>query len=158
MNTAQVLARLRRLIEQTDASLATSLSDEELLEHILDAVNELTIRGVDAINVTGVTPPVSAFTVGTDQTVTTPPYGISPAPTVRQGELMAFTAALNILDQEFRGKVLRGEIGSSWTSGLEQQSTITAAQLYKTALDDLRDQLEQRIMLAMATFAGRRTQ
>lgn len=156
MNTAQILNRIRRLIEQTDPSLATSMTDEELLEHILDAVNELTIANVDGINIVATATP--AFTVGTDQTSSTPPYGVTPTPTVRQGELLCFTAAMNILDANFRGAVLRGELGSSWTSGLEQQSTITAAQLYKESLDDLRQQRDELIMMATAPFAGRRLQ
>lgn len=145
-NTQSVLGRLRRLIEEVD-EVTSSLTDEELLTAIGDARDTLELRKIAGMD---------ALAVESDQSEAT--YGITPDPTLEQAEMLALQAAGELLEREFRGRVLRGELGASWQSGVEMESTITAGRLYADAVGNIRGLLETLILLKFAPTTGTRPQ
>jgi hypothetical protein len=74
--------------------------------------------------------------------------------------MLALQATIDLLEREYRGKLFRGEIGVSWKSGLESESTISAEKAYKQILDDLDADLEGLILIdrANANTSGVRAQ
>jgi len=145
-NTQTVLGRLRRLIEEVD-EVTSSLTDEELLTAIGDARDTLELRKISGMDTLAVQPDQSQAN-----------YGITPDPTLEQAEMLALQAAGELLEREFRGRVLRGELGTSWQSGVEMESTITAARLYADAIGNIRGLLETLILLKFAPSTGTRPQ
>ncbi len=146
MITPRVLRMLRRLLAESDLVLS-NLTDEEMLEFVLDAEEQLTLRDI---------PSWQTFTIGTDNAAVG--YGISPEPTTQEGHMMALQAAIMMLDGAYRGRLFKGELGVSWRSGLESASTISAEKAYREALKGLELQLERLILLARASTAGVRAQ
>lgn len=136
MTTDQVLTKIRRLVNEVDQSLSL-LTDEEILGAVLDARDYLEAVGLEDFD---------TLEVGTDLTETDPAYGISPDPTLQQGLILATKAAASITASEYLAKVNRGEIGSSWSSGLEAESTLQAGRDYKAAVDKLEAQATALIL------------
>lgn len=135
MDRARLLGLLRRKIDETD--LPTSdRTDEELLEYIKDAAEELGLRRVSGM---------TSFTIVSD--AASAGYGISPNPTTEQGHMLATLAALELLRDEYRGKLNRGELGVNWKSGLESESTIAAEKAWREQFDDLESWLEHLIIM-----------
>lgn len=145
-NTQTVLGRLRRLIVEVD-EVTSDLTDQELLLHLEDARATLELRKIAGM---------SELAVGSIQDQTG--YGIIPDPTLELGEMMALQAASEILEAEFRGRVFRGELGVSWQSGVEQESTITAARMYADAIGNIRGNLESLVLIKLAPTSGTRPQ
>lgn len=130
MTSERLLKLLRRKINETD--LPTSdRTDEELLDALMDAAEVLGLRMISGM---------SSFVVQSDATKAN--YGITPEPTTEQAHLLATEAALEILRNDYFGKLNRGEIGVNWKSGLEEESTIAAEKAWDKVLKDLESQLE----------------
>jgi hypothetical protein len=81
-----------------------------------------------------------------------------PDPTLEQGYLLSLGAAVKLLERSFYGRLNRGELGVAWQSGLEQESTITAAQTYRTSINALRSRFDAQVCVHRAPTAGLRIQ
>lgn len=145
-NTQSVLGRLRRLIAEVDQA-ASDLTDQELLLALDDARGTLELRKISGMETLVIQP---------DQAQNG--YGVVPDPTLEQGEMLALQAAGDLLESEFRGRVLRGELGSSWQSGVEMESSISAAKMYADAIGNIRGNLEVLVLMKLAPSAGKRQQ
>ena len=149
MTTAQVLAKIRRLIEEVDTA-TSDLNDRELLEAVADERDWLEIAAVTEFE---------ALAVGVDQTdpVT---YGILPEAslTLQLGTILAYRAAAALLHRAFRGRVNRGELGVSWSSGLESESTLQAAQSYRAAISSLEREAEALVLIMRVDSSASRPQ
>jgi len=147
MTTEGVLLVLRRLIDEVDESLS-DYTDPELLAALSDARDALEVQGITGF---------AALAVGTDVT-DDETYGIVPEPSVQQAVILAYRAAVALLRQVYNAKVRRGELGGSWTSGLEGESTINTQRAYKEAVDDLERQADGFVAILMALRTGTRPQ
>lgn len=128
MTTDQVLSKIRRLIAEVDQT-ASLLTDEEILGAVADARDYL-----ELVNV----PDFDGLAVDLD--VASADYGITPEAnlTLQLGAILAYMAAATLLEQAYHGKVQRGEIGVSWSSGLEAESTLQAGRSYMDAVRGFR--------------------
>ena len=146
MTTEQVLKKIRRLLEEVDSSTSL-ITDEEILEAVGDARDYLELAKV---------PDFEALAVSTDPAEAN--YGITPEPTLQLGTILALKAASALLERTYWGKVNRGELGSSWASGLESESTLQAARSYETAFKGLDVQAEALIVIKRMPTLGERPQ
>lgn len=148
MDHTKILALLRRKISETDLE-TSDWTDEELLQAMGDAVEELGLRGVARF---------AAMTVDSDQTSGT--YGITPEPTTEEGHILAYMTAAHMLSQDYSDKVKRGALAVSWRSGLEEASTISAEKAWRLVIADFADTLDQLIAIhrANAKSSGFRAQ
>lgn len=81
---------------------------------------------------------------------------ITPAPTDEQGAILATAVALAVLQETYRGRVDRGEIGLVWRSGLEEESTVAQEKAYRGFLADIEQKLEElKLISRRTTFATR---
>ncbi len=128
MTTDQVLSKIRRLIAEVD-QVASLLTDEEILGAVADARDYLELVNVPEFN-----------TLAVDTDVTSETYGITDEDdlTLQLGTILAYLAAATLLEQAYHGKVQRGELGVSWSSGLEAESTLQAGRTYLDAVNGLR--------------------
>ena len=149
MTTEQVLRKLRRLIDEVDQGVSV-LTDEELLDVLADERDNLELGKVTGFEV---------LTVSSDVTEPTT-YGILPEAslTLELGTILAYKAAVAVLRQQFRARVNRGELGITWSSGLESESTLQAAREYKNAIDDLECQADALILIKRAPTSATRPQ
>jgi hypothetical protein len=146
MTTEQWLLMLRRRIAQVDVA-ASDYTDEELLFEAADARDYLELKNVPTFADLAVDmDPVSAS------------YGITPDPTLSQAQILVVRAALQVLSRTYTDRLMRGEIGTSWRSGLEEETSIQAARAYRQMLDLLAAELEELILIAKADTAGDRVQ
>lgn len=146
MTTQDILGMIRRLAAEVDES-TSEYTDSELLELVEDV---RVVREVSGIASFG------DYTVGTVQNQ--PGYGIVPEPTNIDGVILAHGVAVRVLEDTFRGRLSRGEIGTSWTSGLEAESSISAAATYQTLIKGLQRALDKLIIIRRAGSAGLRVQ
>jgi hypothetical protein len=146
MTTARVIQLVRQLISDVDPETRT-IDDDEILVQLSFARDTLELRKIAS---------VTGIAIGTDSTKVG--YGIVPEPTIAQGTQLALQAAIDILDSAYRGRLFRGELGTSWQSGLESESTISADKSYKEAISNLRSDLESVILVQGAATAGQRVQ
>lgn len=146
MDTGQVIGRIRRLITLVDAE-TSEYEDETLLLAVEDGRRSRAAKNLASMN-----------TLSVDTDKTSPTYGISPEPTEYQGELLALWAAVEILGRAYRGRVDRGELGVSWTSGLESESTISAAKAYSGAVDALARQADDLLLAVESARTNVRVQ
>lgn len=146
MTTAQVLDKIRRLLEEVDIT-TSMLTDQEILRAVGDARDYYELALV---------PDFELLTVEPDQLETT--YGIQPEAslTLQLGTILAYKAAASLLERTYWGKVNRGEIGSSWASGLESESTLQAARSYEGAIKSLEDTATALILIKRAPVLGDR--
>lgn len=147
MTTDQVLAMARRLMAEVDLGLST-VTDREILEAVYDARDVLELQRL---------PGFADLAVGTDQAVSAA-YGIVPDPTLELGVILAHKAAVDILRQTYLGRVSRGELGTSWTSGLESESTIQTEKAYRDAIAGIDAQMQGLILIKRSPTAGYRIQ
>jgi hypothetical protein len=144
MTNAAVLSVLRRILSEVDLTIS-DLTDEELLAEISDARDLLELRKVSGMD---------GLVVGYDQSQSG--YGIVPDPTLEQGHMLALAAAIRLLNANFRSRTSRGELGTSWESGLEAESTISAAKVYEQAIQGLQRELDALVLIKRAPTAGTR--
>lgn len=148
LDTTAVLKMLRRRIEHIDL-VTSDLTDEELLAACQDAIYTLTVRLV---------PGLDAYTVGLDQSETTPAYGIAPDMEPMHAALVVVYAAASLLGDTYTARLFRGELGTSWTSGLEAESTISAEKAYRQEIDALWAELEELTAIHRRQSSGTRVQ
>ena len=146
MNTEQVIARTRRLISQVDLE-TSEYADEDLLTAIDDARRPLAVMGLAGMLSLAVQPAKSE-----------PNYGVLPAPSDYQGELLALCAAVELLNRAYRGRLDRGELGVSWTSGMEAESSIAAGKAYRDSIEVLRRQADSMLLAVDGRQANARMQ
>lgn len=146
MTFDRVLTLFRRKISETDLEIS-NLTDEELLEYIRDAAEELALRKVAGMD---------GLTVDPDQGSST--YGITPEPTTEQGHMLALKAAILLLREVYIGKVNRGELGMSWKSGLEEESTIGSEKAWRDTVRNHEQSLEELLLIKRAPITGTRPQ
>ncbi len=146
MTTAQWLQLLRRRIAEVDVA-ASDYDDAELLAEGSDARDYLELKNVPT------------FTdIAFDLVPTSSTYGITPDANIQQGHMLAVRAAHQILLQKYTERLMRGELGTSWRSGLEEESSIAAEKAYRGMLMSLQGELEELILIAKALTAGFRSQ
>lgn len=149
MTTVQVLDKLRRILAEVDTSTSV-LTDPELLAAVSDERDDLELEKVVDFD---------QLTVGYDESDTAT-YGILPSNlvTLELGTILAYRAAGSILRQTYRDRVSRGEIGTSWTSGLEGESTLQAGRDYQAQIDDVEEQAETLILIKRSPTSATRPQ
>lgn len=144
MTTEQWLKMLRRKLADVDKA-AERRTDQQLLESCSDAVIELVARQVGGFEV------VSVGLNKADQTT----YGIRGA-TAQQMFILVLWVAHEELTATYRERVERGELGISWKSGLEEESSIQAEKSYRLMLDETdRARVELLITYQRQTANGR---
>jgi len=147
MTNDLLIRRIRALAGAVDL-VESDLTDQELMEYVQDAVSILEARGV----VTS-----GAYDVGTDPTDETT-YGVQPEASLVDGNLIALRAAIDLLRETYRGRLDRGELGISWTSGLESESSISAEKAYKSGIEGLEFELKELTAIRLASATGARPQ
>ena len=125
MTTEQWLKMLRRKLSDVDRA-AERRTDAQLLEAASDEVLELTVRAVSGFE---------TITVSTNK-ANLATYGILNG-TDAQMVILVYAVARDVLGATYRERVDRGELGISWKSGLEEESSIQAEKAYKAMLDSL---------------------
>lgn len=95
-----------------------------------------------------------------DYTVTTADAqeAITPEPTDEIGTILAIGTAAALLRRTYAYRVDSGSLGISWSSGLEQESSISAEKAYKAMIDRLDSELEELILIRNSNIAGTRPQ
>lgn len=131
MTTDQWLKMLRRKLSDVDPA-ALRRTDTELLEGALDEIVELTVRAVAGFD---------GITVNFGSSLA-PTYGIQGASDA-QMVILVYAVAYDVLSATYRMRVDRGDLGISWKSGLEEESSIQAEKAYKTMLGDIADSRDQ---------------
>lgn len=146
LSNTDAIRILREKITEVDE--ATSLYEgEDLVQALDDAHMLLKAKGVmNMVN----------YTVNTDPTVS--PLGITPEPTEGDGLLIIYRAAVDILTNEYRGRVKRGEMGIAWKSGLEEESSISAAKEYRSLIDKMESELIHLVLIQSQIRHGTRIQ
>jgi hypothetical protein len=144
VTTDQWLKMLRRKLNDVDTA-AQRRTDAQLLASADDLRLELAVRAVGGF---------SDITVGLNkQDAST--YGIQNADDA-QMLILVYAVAHSVLSSTYRERVDRGELGISWRSGLEEESTISAEKAYKTMLDELHASLDQLLVVYQRTTANGR--
>lgn len=133
MTTEQWLKMLRRKMEDVDTA-ALRRTDTQLLENAEDLRLELASRQL--LGFSGIT---------VDSVKSSPTYGILNG-TDDQMIILVYAVALSVLHATYRQRVDRGELGVSWQSGLESESSISAEKAYRQMLADLETTLDQLII------------
>lgn len=133
---------LRTYLVEVDPS-ASSFTDDALVQTLADALRVQQAKAVPAIKDLVIDLNVGEFVA---------------EPTEQQGLIIVLKAAATILYGLYRGRLSRGEFGISWQSGLESESSVSAAKSYRDLIDDLSSELEQVVMIANVNFAGTRQQ
>lgn len=143
---ADIVGRVRRLIDQTDLLAATALQDGDIIAVIADQIDDL-----------GQGSQIGNFqTMTYDLGATSPTFGITPAPSIQESIILALATGIALLEDTYRGRLDRGELGISWRSGPEEQSSIAAARAYKTLIDEKREDLTSKILIYTKTLTGQR--
>jgi hypothetical protein len=144
MTAEQWLNMLRRKLSDVDP-LAPRRTNTELLNTAEDVRFELAVRQV---------PGFSDVTVGTNTTDLST-YGIKNA-TDDHLALLIYGTAHAVLASTYRERIDRGELGVSWRSGLEEESTISAQRAYMGLLDDIASTFEQLLLVYLRGTGNRR--
>lgn len=145
MTTEQWLKMLRRKLNDVDTA-AQRRTDAQLLASADDLRLELAVRQVAGFD---------GITVGLNKQDTAN-YGIKNG-TDPQLLILMYAVAHAVLSSTYRERVDRGELGISWRSGLEEESTISAEKAYKAMLDELQGNLDQLLLTYQRnTAAGRK--
>lgn len=146
MTTAELLAMIRRRTGEVDL-IVSDLTDAELLDVVRDAAVDLSVSGIVDLDDT---------TVGSD--ITEDGYGVSPEPANDVALLLTLWVSVSLLRAAYAGRLSRGELGISWTSGLESESTIQAGRAYRDAIAAMEQDLLEKKMLKLAPESGVRQQ
>lgn len=137
MDVTRILSTINRLTGDS------TVSDTDLFEYVVDAGFWLIARNHDEF---------SAMVFNSSALT------ILPEPTTVQGLLLAYRAAMERLTQIYAAKIDAGEIGVSWRSGLEAQSSISQSKSYEKAIFELSNELEELILIKNAPETGERFQ
>ena len=142
MLASAIIGVVRRRISQTDLP-TSNLTDEDIMDYLSEAVDMLTLRNIAGMDT------LVVDTVG---------ISVTPEPTLEQGYMLAIFTVLRILQDEYSGKLYRGELAVSWSSGLESETTISAEKAWKQALDEIEEELDRMILVKRAPQTGTRSQ
>jgi hypothetical protein len=145
VDVANIIQLLRRRITEVDPGTSV-YSDPDLTQCIKNAVVVLK------------TFKVQGFASATPFVVALQPPGITPEPTDEQGVIIAYRSAVDILTDEYQKRLKEGTLGVSWQSGLESESSITAAKSYQERIADLTQELDSMILIQGAQFTAFRAQ
>lgn len=138
MLDATYLAMLRRILNDVDEA-AQRFTDAELWGCTGDVALEFQVRGVTNYG---------SYTVTPD--------GVSPEFSDDDGFVTMYQVACQLLTELYNAKVSQGELGGSWKSGLEEESTSTNQRAYAEALAGLdRKVTEFKLLRAKRLFATR---
>ena len=142
MNTASYLKYLRRRLRDVDDT-APLYADAILLEYTQDALLILTARKITGLD---------GYIVDTQAETITPDFVDNDAILVS-----ARTAGL-LLKDLYTEKVRSGELGVSWQSGIEHESTIDMRKAFAQGVAALEDEVQELILLRASTTSGFRSQ
>lgn len=146
LSNTEILRMLRQKVTEVDPG-TYSYEGEDLVVALGDALIHLQAKNVRNMNL---------YTVNTDPTVE--PLGITPEPEAPDALIIMLHAAVELLSNEYRGRLKRGEMGISWRSGLEEESSITAAKEYRAMVAQLENDLTALILIHGITRHGARIQ
>lgn len=146
VTTEQWLKMLRRKVADVDVA-AQRRTDTQLLDTAADALLELVVRAVSGFE---------AITIVSSK-ANPATYGIQ-GHTDAQAMILMYAVAHDVLSSTYRQRVDRGELGISWTSGLEAESSISAEKAYKQMLDELAAARDQLLITYQRTTANGRIQ
>lgn len=141
MTNADLLARLRRRLRDVDAT-APLYDDPTLWAYVSDALVDFQVKQVFQ---------TSGYTVDTQS-------GVSPEAPDDVAMLLVLGAASTLLDDLLRDKVQRGELGVSWESGLERESTSGQLKAYQQGIDGLKSELASITLIRASKISGTRVQ
>jgi hypothetical protein len=144
MDAAHVIRLAKTAIAEVDTE-AVPFADERLLQDIADVCLELGVRGV---------PGFDTYVVDIEED---PEAAVVPPFTNQHGLIVAYRVAENRLRESYQQRMNRGELGISWTSGLESESTVSAAKAYQELIGNLRRKADELLTLEqMARTQGAR--
>jgi len=146
VDIASVTLLVRRLTTQVDPA-TSAYTDPDLHQRIKDSIVIL-----KTLKVNGFADATSSFAVE-DQ-----PPAITPEPTDEQGVILAYRTAVDLLTEEYQQRLREGSMGVSWQSGLESESSITAAKAYADRIGDLAKELSNLILTQGVQFSAFRMQ
>jgi hypothetical protein len=147
MKLDRILQVLHRRLGEVDPALASTMEDDELVQYLLDARDILELKGIGSMDSLVLQPDLLQ-----------PSYGFTPEPTLAQGMIMTLHAAVMALEDMYRGRLFRGELGIAWQSGLESESTISAEKAYRDAIGAIRNELTTVWLVQAAGQSGSRIQ
>lgn len=144
--TVRCLRLLRRKVADVDPA-AQRRTDPELLEALADAAYALAARGHRAFDAVAVQADINA-----------PGYGLTPALAADDVAILVTRCAADLLVAQYHERLDRGELGISWRSGLEEESTISAERAYRDRIGMLEAELDQLLLIQGAPTAATRPQ
>lgn len=146
MTTDQWIKMLRRKLSDVDTA-AQRRTDAQLLAVAEDMRFELAVRAVKDFDL---------VTIGLDKTTPTT-YGIQGA-TDAQFAILLYGTTYSVLTSTYRERVDRGELGISWKSGLEEESSIRAQGAYKEMIEEVQTAYDQLLITYQRKLANARKQ
>ena len=145
MLTSAVLRIIRDRVGTLDDAVALVLQDQNLLTRVDDAVRYFQVQQVGEF--LNHTVDVDAFDVED---------AVSPVFSDPLGLIVAYWVSLQILQEAYRGRLQRGEFGTLWRSGLEEESTASAAKYYDGRIAAMRTELHELLLVYHREAQGAR--
>lgn len=145
MTGGEITALATRLLGSIDAEAADVLSEAVLVAALKDAVRYYAVQQVVEF---------AAFTVDVD--AFDADSAITPEPNDQLGVILAHTMAANLAQQAFTGRMRRGELGVSWRSGVEEESSVTAAANYKSLIAAMNTRVRELLLVFHREAQGAR--
>lgn len=145
MLTSAVLRVIRERVGTLDDQVAASVTDAALLVRLQDAVRYFQVQQVGEFLNHSVDP--DAFDV---EDAVTPVFPDT------LGLIVAYWVSLQVLQEAYRGRLQRGEFGTLWRSGLEEESTATAAKYYDGRIAAMRVELQELLLVYHREAQGAR--
>lgn len=145
MKGGEILSVARAQLGAIDAEAADVLSDEVMLAALRQALQYYQVQLVVAFD---------AYTVDTN--AFDADSALTPEPNTTLGTILAYTVAANLGQQQYQGRLRRGEFGISWRSGLEEESSVTAAATYAGLVNTLRRQVTELLLVYHRDAQGAR--
>ncbi len=147
MTSAEVVAKTRRLIQNVDESLTEANYDDELMLEIMEDERDMAeLEGFVGMGNLSIDPTAD------------PAITLEAAITLELGTYLANRTAAVILADTLAGRVSRGEMGTSWTSGFEGESTIQASKAYRVHISTIQQDADKMMIRNRAPTAGKRPQ
>jgi hypothetical protein len=136
----EYLRYLRRRLRDVDPT-APLYDDTTMWEYSQDALRDLNARKVIGF---------------TDYVVDTTAETITPDLLDDDGVLLALKTAAMLLRDLYTEKVRSGELGVSWESGLERESTIDMRKAFEGGVKALDSEVEQLTLIRSSTTSAKR--
>lgn len=146
VTTEQWLKMLRRKVADVDVA-AQRRTDVQLLDAAADARLELVVRAVQGFD---------AITINSSK-ANPATYGMQ-GHNDAQAMILLYCVAYDVLVSTYRQRVDRGELGISWTSGIESESSISAEKAYKQMVDEIAAARDQLLITYQRSTANGRLQ